>query len=235
MNGQTMNGQTMNIEASDGHVLHAYLARAKATIRGGLVVVQEAFGVTAYVRSVCDAYASDGYVTIAPALYDRQQRDAAFDDISQPAALEAGRRLRAGLEWPKVLLDVQAAIDAVKGEGLQPGAAPHRVGIVGFCVGGSVAWLAALSLPVAAASCYYGRDVVDFLEAPKCPVQLHFGERDHLIPLADVDRIRAALPDIPTWVYPASHGFDGFGDRHDAPSATLARARTLELFRKYVG
>ncbi len=221
-------GKTIDLEASDGHLLGAYVAHPGAKVRGNLVVVQEAFGVTAYIRSVCDAYARDGYVSIAPALYDRQRRNAVFDDISLPAALEAGRRLRAGLEWPEVLLDVRAAIDAVKSP-------ERRVGIVGFCVGGSVAWLAALSLPVAAASCYYGRDVVDFLQPPKCPVQLHFGERDPIIPLGDVERIRAALPDIPAWLYPAGHGFDGPGERHHAASAQLARERTLELFRLHVG
>lgn len=221
-------GKNLDITATDGHVLAAYLAAPGGKPRGGLVVIQEAFGVTAHVRSVCDAYATDGYASIAPALYDRQRRDAAFDDPSAPEALAEARRLRAALEWPKVLLDVQAAIDAVRISG--------RVGIVGYCVGGSVAWLAALSLPVAAASCYYGRDIVDFLErAPKCPTILHFGEHDRFIPLADVARIRAAFPDVPNHVYPAGHGFDGAGERHHEASARLARERTLELFRSHVG
>ena len=221
-------GNNLDITAADGHVLAAYFAAPKGKPRGGLVVIQEAFGVTAYVRSVCDAYAKDGYASIAPALYDRQRRDAAFDDSSAPEALAEARRLRAALEWPKVMLDVQAAIDKVRSAG--------RVGIVGYCAGGSVAWLAALSLPLAAASCYYGRDVVDFLDrAPKCPTILHFGEHDHIIPLADVERIRAAFPDVPNYVYPAGHGFDGTGERHHEPSARLARERTLELFRRHVG
>jgi carboxymethylenebutenolidase len=221
-------GKNLDITASDGHVLAAYLATPEGKPRGGLVVIQEAFGVTAYVRSVCDAYAKDGYASIAPALYDRQRRDAAFDDAEAPEALAEARRLRAALEWPKVMFDVQAAIDAVRITG--------RVGIVGYCVGGSVAWLAALSLPVAAASCYYGRDVVDFLDrAPKCPTILHFGAHDHLIAPEDVERIRAAFPDLPNYVYPAGHGFDGAGERHHEPSARLARERTLELFRRHVG
>jgi carboxymethylenebutenolidase len=221
-------GKNLDITASDGHVLAAYLAVPDGKPRGGLVVIQEAFGVTAYVRSVCDAYAKDGYTSIAPALYDRQRRGIAFDDSSAPEALAEARRLRAALEWPNVMLDVQAAIDEVRSAG--------RVGIVGYCVGGSVAWLAALSLPVAAASCYYGRDVVDFLErAPKCPAILHFGERDHLIAPADVARIRAAFPEIPNYVYPAGHAFDGAGERHHEASARLARERTLELFRRHVG
>jgi carboxymethylenebutenolidase len=221
-------GKNLGITASDGHVLAAYLAAPKGKPRGGLVVIQETFGVNAYVRSLCDAYAQDGYASIAPALYDRQRRDAAFDDSTGPEVLAEARRLRAALEWPKVMLDVQAAIDEVRSAG--------RVGIVGYCVGGSVAWLAAVSLPVEAAACYYGRDIVDFLDrAPRCPTILHFGERDHFIPLADVDRIRAAFPDVPSHTYPAGHGFDGAGARHHEASARLARERTLELLRRHVG
>lgn len=221
-------GTTLSLAAADGHALGAYLAVPEGRPRGGLVVIQEAFGLTAYVRSVCDAYAKDGYASIAPALYDRQCRDAVFDDPTPPEALAEARRLRAGLEWPKVMLDVQAAINQVRRAG--------RVGIVGFCAGGSVAWLAALSLPVAAASCYYGRDIVDFLDcAPKCPTILHFGERDQHIPLEDVERIRVAFPDIPNHVYPAGHGFDGPGARHNEAAATLARSRTLEFLRMHIG
>ena len=221
-------GKNLSITASDGHVLAAYLAVPKGQPRGGPIVIQEAFGVTAYVRSVCEAYAKDGYSSIAPALYDRQRRDAVFDDISAPEALTEARRLRAALQWPKVTLDVQAAIDEVCSAG--------HVDIVGYCVGGSVAWLAALSLPVAAASCYYGRDIVNLLgRAPQCPTILHFGEHDPHIPLADVERIRAAFPDVSNFLYPAGHGFDGVGERHHEASARLARERTLAHFRRYIG
>lgn len=221
-------GKNFGITASDGHELAAYLAAPKGKPRGGLVVIQEAFGVTAYVRSVSDAYAADGYASIAPALYDRQRRDTVFDDPSAPEALAEARQLRAALQWPQVLLDVQAAIDEVRSAG--------RVGIVGYCVGGSVAWLAALSLPLAAVSCYYGRDIVDFLDRPpKCPTILHFAEHDQHIPLADVERIRAAFPDISNYVYPAGHGFDGPGKRHHEASARLARSRTLDHFRRHIG
>src|SRR3989304_8775479 len=105
-------GTNLDLTASDGHVLAAYLALPESKPRGGLVVIQEAFGVTAYVRSVCDAYARDGYASIAPAIYDRQRRDAVFDGSPAPEALAEGLRLRAALEWPKVMLAVQAARDA---------------------------------------------------------------------------------------------------------------------------
>ena len=218
---------TIQIQASDGHRLDACLALPAGTPRGGLLVVQEAFGVNAYVRSVCETFAAEGYAALAPALYDRQQRGAAFDDESE-ASLAKARPLRAGLQWDKVLLDVAAAADTLARYG--------RVGIVGYCVGGSVAWLAAAALRLSAASCYYGRDIVGFLDRkPRCPTILHFGERDHFIPQDDVARIRAGCPDIPCYVYPAGHGFDAVRAPGDAEAARLARERTLELFRQHIG
>ena len=220
-------GEDVKLSAADGHVLDAYLGNAAQRTRGALVVIQETFGVTEYVRSVCDRFAAQGYAAIAPAIYDRQKRGAILTE-SDPESLAEARRLRTGLVWKDVLADVAAAIERVRGAG--------RVGVLGYCVGGSIAWLAAASLPVAAASAYYGRDIVNFLDRrPGCPVELHFGDRDHLIPPAHVERIRAACPDVPTYVYPAGHGFDGVGARHHAESARLARERTLAFFRAHVG
>ena len=126
--------------------------------------------------------------------------------------------------WSDVLLDVEAARARVATAG--------RVGVIGYCVGGSVAWLAARSLDFAAASSYYGKDVVDFLDrAPKCPTILHFGDQDRLIPLGDVEKIRAAFPHIPNYVYHAGHGFDG----NTPEVATIARRRTMDLFRATIG
>ena len=108
-----------------------------------------------------------------------------------------------------MIADVAAARDRVSDLG--------RVGVVGFCVGGSIAWLAAARLPFAAASSYYGKDIVNWLDRPpQCPIILHFGDHDRLIPLADVEPIRAAYPDIPTYIYPTGHGFDGVGRGHHA-------------------
>ena len=206
------------MKASDGHEFDAYFAQPKDRPRGGLVVIQEAFGVNAYVRSVCDRFAADGYACLAPALYDRQERNAAFDSHEEPA-LSHARKLRKGLVWSDVLNDVDACVQRLREFG--------RVGVVGYCVGGSVAWLAALELDIAAASSFYGRDVVDFLRPPRCPAILHFGETDHFIPISDVQRIRAALPATPVHVYPAGHAFD---HEHDSAAARLAHERTLELF-----
>jgi len=220
-------GEEVTLTAADGHVFDAYLASPQENARGALVIIQETFGVTEYVRSVCDRFAAQAYAAIAPAIYDRQKRGANLTE-SDPESLAEARRLRKGLIWKDVLADVGAAIERVRGAG--------RVGVVGYCVGGSIAWLAAASLPVAAASAYYGRDIVNFLDQlPKCPVELHFGDRDHLIPPADVERIRAAFPGMPAYVYPAGHGFDGAGARHHAECAKLARERTLAFIRAHVG
>jgi carboxymethylenebutenolidase len=218
--------EDISLTAADGHVLHAYLARPRGAVRGALVVVQDAFGVGAYIRSVCDSYAADGYAAIAPSIYDRQQRNAVFDHTPELQAM--ARRCRAGLDWEKVITDIAAARNRVSEHG--------RVGIVGFCVGGSIAWLAAARLPFAAASSYYGKDVVGWLDQPpQCPTVLHFGDHDRLIPLADIEAIRAAHPDIPTFIYPTGHGFDGVGRGHHPDSAALARSRTLAHFRAHIG
>jgi carboxymethylenebutenolidase len=218
--------QMIEIAAADGHILSAYVARPLAGVRGGVVVVQSAYGVGAHIRAVCDSYADDGYVAIAPSLYDRQQRGAVFS--YSPDDKKLSRRLRAGLSWSHVLMDIAAAHEQV--------ACLGRVGIVGFCVGGSVSWLAAATQSFAAASAYYGSDIVDLLDRrPACPIILHFGERDHLISLADVERIRAAYPETPLYMYNAGHGFDGVGEGADPCAAQAARERTLALFRRYIG
>jgi carboxymethylenebutenolidase len=209
------------LTAADGHRFDAHFALPKGKPRGGLVVVQEAFGVNAYVKGVCERFAAEGYACLAPALYDRQQRNAAFDS-HEGEHLAMARKLRAGLVWSDVLKDMAASVERLREFG--------RVGVVGYCVGGSVTWLAALELEIAAASSYYGRDVIDFLsQPPRCPVLLHFGDRDHLIPMKDIEKIKTVYADA-VHVYPAGHGFD----REDSDAARLARRRTLEHFERHV-
>jgi carboxymethylenebutenolidase len=220
-------GSGIILTASDGHRLGAYVSRPPDTPRGGVVVIQEAFGVNGYVRSVVDRLAAEGYLAIAPALYDRQVKKV---ELGYTAAdIEAARKLRAGLSWNTVLKDVDAAVREVRAAG--------KVGIVGYCVGGSIAWLAAQTLSVAAMVSYYGRDIVGLLgRPPLCPCILHFAERDVHIPPADVEKIRDAFPDLPIYVYPGEHGFDcDARPSYEANSAQTAGQRTLALFRKYVG
>ena len=215
-------GETIDITASDGHRLQAFISTPAGAPRGGLVVIQTAFGVDAYLRGACDSFARDGYLAIAPALYDRQRRGAAFEHTPEGGA--AAGKMRNGFVWDDVLKDVEAARARV--------AAAGKVGVVGYCVGGSVVWLAAHALRFAAAASYYGKDVVDFLDrAPKCPITLHFGDQDRLIPLADVEKIKAAFPALPVHVYNAGHGFDG----NNPEAAAIARERTMTLFRAHIG
>lgn len=225
-----MGGQTIELEASDGHLLAAYEAVPHAPHhRGGLVIVQEIFGVNPHIRAVADGWAEEGYYCIAPALFDRVKPGTELGYDS--AAIETGRGMAQSIGMDAMLRDVEAAIGAA--------ACAGRVGVVGYCLGGSLAWLAATRLRgLAAASCYYGGRIVHSLsETPHCPVQMHFGERDKSIPMSDVATIEAAVDGTAeVFVYPAGHAFnrDG-GDNWDPDSARLARERTLALFHAHVG
>jgi carboxymethylenebutenolidase len=215
-------GETVELRAADGHALAGYLATPRGSPRGALVVIQTAFGVDDYLKGVCDSYAREGYACVAPSLYDRQRRGAVFEHT--PEGGKAAGAFRNAFVWDDVLKDVEAARARVARFG--------KVGIIGYCVGGSIVWLAANSLAFAAASSYYGKDIVDFLDrAPQCPILLHFGDQDRLIPLDDVEKIRAAFPEIPNYVYAAGHGFDN----NNPEAARIARARTMDLFRKFIG
>ncbi len=220
-------GETIELRAEDGHRLGAYRADPEGTARGGLVVLQEIFGVNGHIRDVADGFAAEGYAALAPALFDRVERGVELRYDAE--GVEKGRALRAALDWDDVMRDVAAAVEALRPAG--------RVGVVGYCWGGSLAWLSACRLDIAAAVGYYGGQILPYVdETPRCPVILHFGEKDSTIPLEDVDRIRAAHPEVPVHLYPAGHGFncDRRGDYH-AESAALARTRTLSLFAEHVG
>lgn len=216
----------LKLRAADGHDFAAYLARPAdpAVRRGAVVVVQEVFGVTSHIRRVADQFAGHGYLAIAPALFDRQQRgvELAYDQdgIQQGIAL-ARRADLAGL-----VADLDASIETVAHAG--------PVGMVGYCWGGRVVYLAGSRTSIAAGVVYYGGGIPDVLEpAPRCPMLFHFGDRDAHIPLADVERIRQACPRGEYHVYAADHGFN-CTDRasYDAAAAHLAFERTLDFFRR---
>lgn len=222
-----------NIEltASDGHRFGACEATPVGKPRGGLVVVQEIFGVNPHIRRVADGFAADGYRVIAPALFDRAEPGVEIG--YEPADVERGRNLRQEISLDEMLLDIAACGVAL--------AASGKVGLVGYCLGGSLAWLTATRLDgFAAAVGYYGGMVAGHLdEAPRIPMMLHFGEEDGGIPMADVAKIGTAadprLVQVFTYAH-AGHAFNRDGNKawHE-PSAKLARERTLAFLREHVG
>jgi len=221
-------GRMIDLTAADGFVLSAYRADPAGAALGGLVVAQEIFGVNSHIRSVCDRFAAEGYATIAPALFDRCERG--VDIGYTPEDIVKGRELKARAQLDAALLDVAAARDAV--------AAAGRVGVIGYCWGGYIAWMAASRLPGFACSVpYYGGGILDAAgERPKCPVMAHFGERDAGIPVEGVRRLAASHADAQVYVYAADHGFNcDQRAAFDAAAAKLARERTLAFLRRHVG
>lgn len=221
-------GQDLTLTASDGFQLGAYRADPATAPKAAIVVIQEIFGVNHHIRAVCDRYAAKGYVAIAPAIFDRSQRN--FQCGYSPDEVAVARKFIANPDWPAMLRDTQAAIDAVKGVG--------PVGIVGFCLGGSVAYAAATKLSgLTAAIGYYGGVIARFADdKPKVPTMLHFGEKDTSIPLTDVETIRSKRPDVEIFVYPgAQHGFS-CDERasYDKASADLAGERSLAFFATHL-
>ncbi len=220
-------GEMISLTADDGQKLGAYQARPTVARRAGLVVIQEIFGVNGHIRSVCDGFAADGYHAIAPALFDRAERGVELD--YDEAGMARGLAIRCQLEWDNAVRDIGAALATLSGEG--------KAGVVGYCWGGSLAWLAATRLGPACAVGYYGGQIVQFKdEGAGCPVLMHFGDSDASIPLDDVATVREAHPDIPVHVYPGGHGFncDARASYH-AESAALARERTLAFLAEHLG
>lgn len=221
--------ETIGLTAADGHQLSAYRVDPKGKPCGGIVIAQEIFGVNHHIRGIADGFAADGFAVAAPALFDRTQRGVELG--YQDADIAAGRDLRMKITWDQVTADIAAAAAALKGVG--------KLGIVGYCWGGSVAWLGATRLSsFSAAVCYYGGQIAALAEEkPRCPVMMHFGETDHAIPLTDVDKVRAMQKGaVEIHIYPAGHGFncDERGS-FDADCAKTARKRTLDLLRRHVG
>lgn len=219
-------GQTTTLTASDGFKFGAYRADPASKPKGAIVVIQEIFGVNSHIRNICDRLAKEGYVALAPAIFDRIEPN--FQSGYSPDEVAVARKFVANPDWPAMLRDTQAAIDAVKDVG--------PVGIIGFCLGGSIAYAAATKLKgLAAAVGYYGGAIVRFADdKPSVPTQLHFGEKDSGIPLTDVEAIKAKRPDVQIFVYPnAQHGF-GCDERgsYDRASSDLAWQRSLGFFQK---
>jgi carboxymethylenebutenolidase len=218
-------GDTLRLNSSGMQCIGAYRADPPGTPRGGIVVVQEIFGVNAHIRSLVDGFAAAGYVAIAPAVFDRLEADVELD--YDAAGIAHGRALIGELGVDRAVSDVGSAANAIESAG--------RIGVVGYCWGGTIALLAAIRLGLPAVSYYGARNTAWLDQRPAAPLQFHFGEFDSSIPAEAVERHRQAIPHAEIYVYPAGHGFncDRRADYH-APSAALARERTLDFFARHL-
>ena len=221
-------GKMIELTASDGHKLGAYRADPPGKPRGAVVVIQEIFGVNSHIQQVTDGYAADGYLAIAPALFDRVQKN--VDLGYSPEDIAKGREIRGGVTNDMAMKDTEAAIKAVSGAG--------KVGIVGYCWGGLITWLAAAKLPgLSAAVPYYGGGILDNAELePQVPLMGHFGDKDAHIPVEGVKKLAEKHRKHQIFIYSAEHGFNcDHRGSYNAPAAKQARSRTLEFFRKHLG
>lgn len=217
-------GKMISMTMSDGEIIGVYHVEPDGTRRGGLVLIQEVFGITDHIKACCDGYAADGYEVLASALFDREAPG--FVAGYTPEDMQKGVALVYGQKLERRVADAQSCVDALKDKG--------PVFITGYCFGGSVVWAAACrGEGLAAASSYYGKLVPEMAdETPKCPTICHFGKADAAIPLDGVEKFAAKHPEVAIYLYDAGHGFNS--DRpthHDAAAAKLARQRTMELFR----
>ena len=215
-------GQTISLSTRHGRI-SAWMCTPPVATRRALIVVQEIFGVNSHIRQVCERFAKHGYVVIAPALFDlaHPHTELGYDE----AGVERGRQIAEELGFNGALDGIRAAYDQL--------ASGHRVGIVGYCWGGSVAYLANTKLGIPAVSYYGARTVPLLRDRPKAPMMFHFGESDPLIPPEDVQKHCEALPNAEFNLWPAGHGFncDQRAD-YNAEVASQAMARTLSFFQK---
>lgn len=218
----------IELTAADGHTFRAYVASPAGQPRGAVIVAPEIFGINSHIRSVADGYAADGYRVVAPAFYDRVQRK--YETGYEPADIEAGRKIAMSLKMDDTLADLKAAADHVRPAG--------KVGLTGYCWGGTIAWVAAARVDGLVCSVpYYGGNMPQFIgEKPRCPVICHFAEKDQHPTAEQARAIAAAHPEITAHFYDAGHGFNcDHRGSYDAACAALARQRTLALLRASVG
>jgi carboxymethylenebutenolidase len=221
-------GKMIELTASDGHKLAAYRADPAGKPRGGIVVIQEIFGVNSHIKQVADGYAADGYVAIAPAMFDRVQKNVELGYT--PEDIARGREIRAKVSNDMAVKDAEAAVKAAASAG--------KVGIVGYCWGGFVTWLAANNVSgLSAAVPYYGGGILDNADIePQVPVMGHFGDKDQHIPVEGVKKLAEKHKKHQIFIYAADHGFNcDHRGSYNAEAAKQARARTLDFFRKHIG
>jgi len=220
--------ESATLRAADGHSFNAYVARPATEPIAALIVVQEIFGVNAHIRSVADGWARDGFLAVAPALFDRIQPgiDLGYD----PAGMQTAMSLFPKFDVDKAIVDVAAVVD------FAAGATGKKVGVIGYCLGGTVAWLSATRLQPAAAVGYYGGRIGNYAaENPTCPVMLHFGSQDTHIPAAEVEKVHSAHPEVEIFWYDTGHAFNCEPRRSfNAVAAKEARQRSLDFLQKHL-
>jgi carboxymethylenebutenolidase len=220
--------ESATLRAADGHSFNAYVARPATEPIAALIVVQEIFGVNAHIRSVADGWARDGFLAVAPALFDRIQPgiDLGYD----PAGMQTAMSLFPKFDVDKAIVDAAAAVD------FAAGSTGKKVGVIGYCLGGTVAWLSATRLQPAAAVGYYGGRIGNYAaENPTCPVMLHFGSQDTHIPAAEVEKVHSAHPEVEIFWYDTGHAFNCEPRRSfNAVAAKEARQRSLDFLQKHL-
>lgn len=217
--------QRIILTAKDGHKLDAWRADPKGRAKGGIVVLHFVYGINDNIGRVCDQWAAQGYATIAPALYDRVGKNLLFP--YGPDGVKEGAKIydQIKVKPDQVLADIGAAVDALKPSG--------RVAVCGFCLGGTWTWVSSAMLPIQAAAAFYGSHIPAYLQyAPKCPTIVHYGDKDPIVPMPDIEKIRAAYPKVPLYIYPGcGHGFNNPEQpTYNADAAALMFKRTLEFF-----
>lgn len=221
--------QTETLMARDGHEFSVYIAKPAGKPRGAVVIVQEIFGLTPWIVRTADSYAADGYLAVAPALFDRIRRNLVLG--YSPEEMQQAMGYRKQVETAKSVLDIAASAAMARHTG--------KVAVIGFCWGGTLTWAAASEVSLGAAVCYYGGRIPELLlpKVPACPTMLHFGEHDQGIPLSQVDTLRGAYPQGLYHLYPAGHAFanDDRPDHYDAAASTLARSRTSAFLAQHIG
>ena len=209
---------------ADGFTLNGHFVRPNVEPIGGVVVIQEIFGITPHIADMCTAFAGAGYAVIAPSLFDRIEPG--FHANHDQAGIQKGVAAVTGSPWPQVVSDIQSAVEAL----------PQPAYVTGFCYGGAAAWMAAARCTgLKAASCFYGRLIANLLDhKPAVPVMLHYGAHDAGIPPENIEAVRLAAPDAPLYLYDAGHGFCRAGSSDfNAPACDLAMARTLDWFARW--
>ena len=220
--------QSETLMARDGHEFNTYIAKPAGKARGAVVIVQEIFGLSPWVLHTADSFAAEGYLTVAPALFDRIRRNLVLG--YSPQEMEQAMGYRKQIDPAKAVLDIAAAAAMARHVG--------KVAVIGYCWGGTLAWAAASEVPMGAAVCYYGARISELLpKVPACPTMLHFGEQDRAIPLSEVERLRTAYPRGVYHLYAAGHAFanDDRPDHYNREATALARSRTDAFLAQHIG